>query len=452
MNPVTQYLGLYRELEGAFRSGAPEPMNSLRGKALDALSDARLPRRGDEGYEKTSLEDIFASDYGINVNRLSATADIAESFRCDVPNLSTLLGITVNDTVHISPKVAKKLPEGVVFSSLRDAWKIIPGVMSSHYGRLASLERPEVALNTLLAQDGVMVYLPEGVRLEKPLQLVNIFASSTPVMGVRRVLVVAEPGAKGQLLMCDHTQSGCPGALSSQVVEIFCGAGAEFDYYDIEESSALTSRVSSVFVEQRAGSRLLMNGTTLTCGTTRNDYSVELAGEGSHTLLAGMAIGSAEMQIDNSSVVRHLAPRCHSNQLFKYVLDEKAQGAFEGSIVVRPEAPFTEAYQSNRNLLAGNAARMHTRPQLEIYNDDVKCSHGAATGQLDNEALFYMRTRGIPEGEARKMLMQAFMTDVIDTVAMEGLRDRLRHLVERRFDDNARGCSDCRATTSCKKQ
>ena len=125
------------------------------------------------------------------------------------------------------------------------------------------------------------------------------------------------------------------------------------------------------------------------------------------------------------------------------MLDDDSTGAFEGSILVAPGSILTEAYQSNRNILASPSARMHTRPQLEIYNDDVKCSHGATTGQLDDEALFYMRTRGIPEREARVMLMQAFMTDVIDTVAIEGLRDRLRHLVERRFAGADTTCGDC---------
>ena len=149
------------------------------------------------------------------------------------------------------------------------------------------------------------------------------------------------------------------------------------------------------------------------------------------------------MHADNSSNVNHRAAHCRSSQLFKYVLDDQSTGAFEGSILVSPEAPYTEAYQSNRNMLASQQARMHTKPQLEIYNDEVKCSHGATTGQLDASALFYMRSRGISEKEARLMLMQAFMADVIETVRMEGLRDRLRHLVEKRFYGQQTLCADC---------
>ena len=157
-----------------------------------------------------------------------------------------------------------------------------------------------------------------------------------------------------------------------------------------------------------------------------------------------MAIGSEKMHIDNDSAINHRAPHCKSNQLFKYVLDEEATGAFEGSILVTPEAQYTEAYQSNRNILASTSARMHCKPQLEIYNDEVKCSHGATTGQLDTDALFYMRTRGIPEAEARTMLMQAFMIDVIETMHIAGLQERLRHLVERRFAGTLGNCSACK--------
>ncbi len=162
-------------------------------------------------------------------------------------------------------------------------------------------------------------------------------------------------------------------------------------------------------------------------------------------MLAGMVIGSGKMHVDNDSDIRHMAPRCHSNQLFKYVLDEESKGAFEGSIFVAPGARFTEAYQSNRNILASTTAKMHCKPQLEIYNDDVKCSHGATTGQLDTDALFYMRSRGIPESEARTMLMQAFMVDVIDTVHISGLRERLLHLVDRRFSGTLGDCAGCRS-------
>lgn len=451
MNSLSQYLELYRLNAAAIDAHSAPAMNRLRPEAFRMLSQKCLPEKGDENYERTSLNDMFASDFGLNINRVPLPADVSASFRCDVPNMSTLLGVVVNDEFHPTRTLTGALPAGVSFCSLRRAALEHPEIVERYYGSLASIDHPAVALNTMLAQDGVFIHIPAGVRLEKPLQLVNIFSAPTALMAPRRVLVVVEDGASAKLLVCDHTQDSNTDYMANEVVEIHIGADASLDYYTIEESSALTRRHSALFASQNARSRFNAGSITLTCGTTRNEFSLDLSQPEADCRLAGMVIGSGSQHIDNNITLRHLAERCHSNQLFKYVLDGKADGAFGGRILVTPQARFTDANQTDRNLLASPEARMHAKPQLEIYNDDVRCSHGASTGQLDGEALFYMRTRGIPETEARNMLMQAFMADVIESVHMEELRDRLRHLVERRFHGGETGCSDCHTTSDCPK-
>lgn len=443
MNSLSQYLELYRLNAATIDAGSAAALNAKRREAFEALSEASLPERGDEDYEQTSVNDMFADDYGLNINRVDIPADIAATFRCDVPNMSTLLGIVVNDSFRPTKPLLAALPDGVTFRSLRQAAIDGDPTIAAHYGTLAPLTNPAVALNTTLVQDGVLIHIDRGVRLEKPLQLVNIFSAPTSLMAPRRVLVVLEEGASAKLLVCDHTQDRDTKYLSSEVTEIVLGKDSQLDYYTIEESSAKTTRHANIYSHQAEGSRLNAGTVTLTCGITRNDFSLDLDGAHADCRLAGMVIGSDRQHADNNVTLRHLAPRCHSNQLFKYVLDDHATGAFGGRILVTPQAQFTDAYQTDRNLLASRDARMHSKPQLEIYNDDVKCSHGATTGQLDSEALFYMQTRGIPEPEARKMLMQAFMADVIDSIAMEELRDRLRHLVEKRFNGGEFGCSTC---------
>lgn len=442
---IRQYTDLFRENRELIDSHSAPLLNSRRQAAYDTLMASRLPERGDESYEKTSVNDMFAPDYGLNLAGMDLPVNPAESFHCGVPNMSTRLAVVANDTFHPTQGLAERLPDGVVFTSLKSAAERWPDLVGKYYGTVAPADNPTVALNTMLVQQGVFLYIPAGVTLDKPLQLVNIFRSDFPLMAVRRLLVVVGEGASGRLLVCDHTARTDRevGYLSSQVVEIIAEKDSTFDYYDIEESSASTSRLSQTFVRQHDGSNLIVNGMTLSGGTTRNDWSIDIVGERCETLLAGMAVATDRQHVDNYSAVRHLAPRGHSRQLFKYVLDDRSTGAFEGGILVTPDAPFTEAYQSNRNVLASTDARMHTKPQLEIYNDEVKCSHGATTGQLDREALFYMQTRGIPEKEARTMLMQAFMTDVIDTVKMEGLRERLLQLVDRRFHRCEARCADC---------
>ncbi len=443
MGSLSQYINLYRDNSAAIASHSAPALNVMREPALEAIEGKELPDAGTEGYEKTSIDEMMAPDFGANINRVNIPVDIAASFHCGVPSLSTLLGVVVNDSFHPVKSLESRLPEGVIYCSLAKAAATYPGLVARYYGKTAPLSSPTVALNTLLAQDGVFIYIPDGLQLEKPLQLVNIFSSPTPLMAVRRVLVAVGKNASARLLVCDHTQN-CGGQyLASQVIEITLDEGARLDYYDLEESAEGTSRCSQLFARQATDSSLLVNGMTLSCGTTRNDYTIDVDGDRCDTLLAGMAIASGRQHVDNSSSVNHTGTYCHSRQLFKYVLDDDASGAFEGGITVNEGAVGTEAYQSDRNLLASTGAAMHTKPQLLIYCDDVKCSHGATTGQLDRDALFYMRSRGIGEKTARTMLMQAFMADVIDTVRMEGLRERLHLLVEKRFHGQASFCRDC---------
>lgn len=446
MSALSQYIELFDFHREVIEDKSAKVLNDYRQEARNALKNKELPKKGSEGYEKISIEDMYAHNFGININRVNIPVDVSLSFKCDVPNMSTIMAYVVNDTFVPSSTLHNKMPQGVIIDSLVRVAQENPQLVARYYNTLADNNNAIVALNTMLVQDGVFIYVPRGVEMERPIQLVNIFNAATSLMGVRRLVVVVEEGAKVQLLICDHSQNSEYRYHSSQVIEAFVAQNASLDIYDIEESSNITSRYSQLYARQERESSLLVNGVTLTGGITRNDYHIDLAGDNSTTTLGGMAIGSGTQHIDNYTDIHHHSKHSNSNQLFKYVLDEESTGAFEGAINVAPGAQFTEAYQSNRNLLASKQARMHTKPQLEIYNDDVKCSHGATTGQLDADALFYMRSRGIPEQEARTMLMQAFMVDVIDMVKMDGLRDRLRHLVEKRFYGQQVTCGDCSAT------
>lgn len=444
MSAIDQYISLYRDNREGVESHSAAALNGLRPAALAALESAgRLPDKGDEGFEKTSVEKMFAPDFGVNINRVNIPVDVAAAFRCDVPNLSTLMGIIVNDRFVATATLKKNLPEGLSVCSFAEAAGTpLAEVIARHLGTAAPLDKPGVALNTLLSQDGVVIRTARGFRADKPVQLVSIFNSPAPLLAARRILVVAEEDSAVSILKCDHSQPGAD-YLSSEVVEIIAERGAEVNWYDLEESDAKTARYSQLFVRQAAGSRFQGVAATLMNGVTRNEFYIRQEGDNADSHLGGMAIGSGAQHIDNASEVTHRAVRGRSEQLFKYSLDDEAEGAFEGGIEVAPGARFTEAFQTNRNILASTGARMHSKPQLLIYNDDVKCSHGAATGQLDQKALFYMRQRGIPEKEASTMLMQAFMVDVIDSIRLESLRDRLRHLVECRFSGHPSGCADC---------
>ena len=417
---------------------------ALRADALANFERLGFPSTRSEDYKYTDVAQAFAPDYGLNINRVAIPVNPYDVFRCDVPNLSTSLYFVVNDTFYDKDLPKAHLPEGVYAGGLKAFTEQYPEIASKYYGKAAPSSKDGIiALNTMLAQDGFVVYVPKNVVVERPIQLVNIFRNDVDTMANRRVLVIMEPHSEAKLLVCDHSIDDVK-FLATQVVEIFAEEGARFDYYDLEESSESTTRFSSVHVKQAASTNVLINGITLTNGLTRNNYYVELNGEYAESTLCGMSVLDKEQQMDTYSHITHAVPNCTSNELFKNVLNDHAVGVFSGRILVKEDAQKTAAYQTNRNLCATREARMYSKPQLEIYADDVKCSHGMTTGQLDENALFYMQSRGIPRDEARMLLSVAFTSDVIDHVRLEALKDRLHKLVEKRFRGELAKCAGCR--------
>lgn len=440
-NSLRQYIDLHDEQLATIERLAPAPMNVLRKQARKSLERAVLPRKGSDDYEATDLNEVLAPDYGVNINRVDMSRESTTKFRCEVPNLSTCLYYVFNDTFHPS-STAGQSGDRVAVMTFGEAARRLPQVLSEHYGTVAQLSNSCTALNTMLAQDGVIIYVPRGVSATKPVQLINVFDANARLMAVRRLLIVLEDEAHAQVLVCDHTK-GNNNYLALEVVEIVTGRNATLDYYHMEESGMGTTRLSQLWARQGEGSNVLIDGITLTNGYTRNDFQIDVEGAHATTQLLGMAIASGDQHVDNHTLINHNAPQCQSNEMFKYVLNDNAIGAFAGKILVKPNCPKIDAYQGNRNIVAAPTARMYTKPQLEIYTDDVKCSHGATVGQLDQEALFYMQTRGISLPVAQKLLMQAFMSDVIDGVRLTSLKDRLRHLVEMRLSGDAMICESC---------
>ena len=231
--------------------------------------------------------------------------------------------------------------------------------------------------------------------------------------------------------------------MVTQVTEIYADDNAHVEFYELEENSNNVSRHASTFVKQEKSSTTLLNNITLNCGFTRNNYNVILNGEHSEAQVAGVVISDKEQHVDNFVFMDHAKPHCESTQLFKYVLQDHSTGVFCGRILVEKDAQKTMAYQTNNNLCASPDSRMHSKPQLEIYADDVKCSHGLTTGQLDEDALFYLRARGIAKADAELLLMQAFTADVLRLIHIDELRTRLEELVEKRFRGQDARCGNC---------
>lgn len=442
MSALKQYIDLYHQVKERIDAHSAPALNALRPQAADILASVTLPKQGADNYENCDLKEMLGPDYGINIDDVNINVKPENTFRCDMPMTGNSPILSLNDRTLI-PEKFPEMPEGVLVGSLRSIAREHPGLVEKYYGRLADLGNPVVALDTMLVRDGFMLYVPKNVTLENPLQLINILGATQPLMAVRRLLIVLEDNAKAKLLVCDHTQREEVNFLSLQTVELYVGKNAELHYYDLEESSQRTSRISSLYLRQEADSRVVIDGMTLFNGVTRNEYYCDFAGENADLKLYGMAIEDRQRKVSTYSRINHAVPHCVSNELFKMSADGESRCAFTGRIIVRPGSVKTEAYQACRNLLAADTARIEARPELEIYNDDVKCSHGCAIGQLDETQVFYMRSRGIPEPQARLLLRQAFMADVIDLVDIPGLRDRLHLLVEKRFAGAEAACSNC---------
>ena len=448
MNSEQQYIDLYQQAREMIFSHAPEAMNAVRDEAFEDFRRQGFPSKKVERYKYTDIQKLFAPDYGVNLNRLEIPVDPYEAFRCDVPNLSTSLYFVVNDMFYRDDKPKGHLPEGVIVGSLREN----PHFIEKYYARLAKTSDDAItALNTMLAQDGMLVYVPKNVKVDRAIQVINIL-KATPqnaqrqvpdLMVNRRVLIILEEGAEIKMLFCDHAADD-RNFLATQVIEAYVGENASLDLYCLEETHYKNVRVSNVYVDQQANSRVNHNVITLHNGITRNKLDLTLSGEGAECECYGCVIADKEQHVDNNTLITHKATHCTSNELYKYVLDDKATGAFAGRVLVEHGAQKTTSQMTNQNLTATREARMYTQPMLEIYADDVKCAHGSTVGQLNDAALFYMRQRGISLEEAKLLLQNAFINEVIDHMRLEPLRDRLHYLVEKRFRGELNKCTGCK--------
>ena len=460
-----QYIELYEQAAGIIKSHAPETMNAVRDQAYEDFKAQGFPSKKVERYKYTDISELFAPDYGLNLNRLEIPVNPYEVFRCDVPNLSTNLYFVINDIFYRGDgqvvkgerfsTVSPKLPDGVVVDSIQHVFSQrspLSAHLSQYYAKLAKTGEDAVtALNTMLAQDGLLVYVPKNVKVERTIQVINIL-KATPgnaqhmvanFMVNRRVLIVLEEGAEIKMLFCDHTADD-RNFLATQVIEAYVGENASLDLYCMEETHYKNIRVSNVYIDQQANSRATHHVITLHNGITRNKLDLTFSGEGAECNCYGCVIADKQQHVDNNTLITHKVPHCTSNELYKYVLDDQATGAFAGRVLVEHGAQKTTSQMTSQNLTATKEARMFTQPMLEIYADDVKCAHGSTVGQLNDAALFYMRQRGISLSEAKLLLQNAFINEVIGKMQLEPLRDRLHYLVEKRFRGELNKCSGCK--------
>jgi len=447
MNGVSEltekYQNLYRDNIERISSISSPYINSFRGKAFERFSSMGIPTRKNEAYKYTNLNIFFDHDY--NSYFMPQTSDFlkAEEFRCDVTDLDAHGLVLLNGFYPTITDKLRQLPSGVWVGSLNEAAIKFPELIEKHYGKYAKSDTDGlVHLNTAMASDGVFVYVPGGVKLSKPVQVVNLVQSDEDMFNQHRNLIILEKDAEFSIIICDHTLSPKK-FLTNAVTEVFVGENAHFDLIRVQNEHNAACKVTHTFIHQEKNSVTSSNNMTLHGGLIRNSTYHYLGGEHAETISCGLYLADKWQHVDNFVNVDHAFPNCTSNQLFKGVLDDMSTGAFNGRILVRPDAQGTLAYQKNNNILLTDDAKMDTKPQLEIFADDVKCSHGATVGQLDENALFYLRSRGINKREARLMLMFGFAHEVIQNIKIEALRERMDNLVMQRLRGELSRCASC---------
>lgn len=445
----TDLAGLFREGIGQLEQGCSAIMNNCRKEAFEKFVRLGGVPHKTEDYWYTNLLPVFDKDYRVVLKYIRQDVDMNEAFRCAVTDLVTNPVLTVNGW-WFDGNVQPEIPEEVVICSLQEASVKYPDLFHKHYNHYTQAGHKDslVALNTAFAQDGVFVYIPDDVALERPLQVINLLRANADLMGFQRNLIILGKNAHATVLVCDHALSN-RNFLINNTTEIFLGDRARMDYYQVQNQHLGASQINSLFVAEHRNSVFDGNLVTLYGGLIRNNMYVALNEEGGEANLYGMYILDKNQVVDNFSYIDHLAPHCISNEHFKGVMDDSSLANFSGCIRVRPDAQKTEAYQANNNLLLADTARVNTKPRLIIDADDVKCSHGATVGQIDEEAMFYLRSRGIGKEEARLMMMFGFAHDIIRHVRLEPLREKIDELVDKRLRGELSKCYNC--VMQCKK-
>jgi Fe-S cluster assembly protein SufD len=440
---IGRFSDLYAAGKKTFLEESPDIFNRHRERAFEDFIRLGIPDRKNEAYRYTNLESYLRHEY--QGYYMPATEDFreAEKFHCEVEDLDVWNMVLLNGFFPHGDKGLVMLPGGIWVGSMRAAVKQFPALIEKHYNHYTENKSDGlVPLNTALASDGLFIFAPKNTVYTKPIQIVNLLHSDKDIFVQDRNLVVVEDGAQLSLLVCDHALTP-QHFFSNTVTEIYVGHNSRFDIIRVQNQHNNAAKITHTFIHQESDSHASSNNITLHGGLVRNATWHTLAGENAETHSYGLFLADKHQHVANFVMVDHAAAHCNSTQLFKGVLDNNATGAFNGRIMVRPDAQSTNAYQSNNNILLSEEAKMDTKPQLEIFADDVKCSHGATVGQLDENALFYLRSRGIDAHEAKLMLMFGFAHEVIKNISIEALRDRIDNLVLQRLRGELSRCASC---------
>jgi Fe-S cluster assembly protein SufD len=418
-------------------------IGELRAKAIKHFALQGFPKVKDEDWKNTDISESLNHSFNILLDVEDEPIDIDKLFKCEINNFETYLFSLFNGWYVYRNKIITHFSNGVIVGSLAEAIRTHSHLVNEHFGKYACCQlNGLISLNTAFSQDGVFIYVPDNVKVEMPFQLVNLVDSDENILVNTRNLIILGKNSSIKLIHCDDSIRHSLHFVNT-VTEIYLDENSEIDYYKLQNKDSESSLINSTFFKQENNSRLLSNIITLNGGIIRNNSYVDINGKGCQSDLYGLYLVDKKQHIDNQVYIDHKMSDSGSFELYKGIIDDEASAVFNGHIVVRPDSQRTIAYQTNRNILLTDKAKVHTKPFLEISADDVKCSHGASVGQLDNEAMFYLRSRGLCERNAKMLLMYAFAAEVVNQIKIEALKERIDNMVMRRLKGELSICDQC---------
>ena len=432
---TARYVDAFKTWQSSAKGKGPSWVKELRQAGISSFASLGFPTTKHEEWKYTNVEPVVSQPFALANGEVKdlVSADILSSafVEADAPRLVFLNGVYAPSLCS-----AQGLPSGVRLTSLsqlRENDSMLPSLI----GRYANHRRNAfVALNTAFMDDGAVVIVPPGCRLSQPIYL--LYASGAmerPIMSSPRTLIVLGAGSEVSIV---ESYSGINGGtyFCNAVTELIGESDAVAHHYRLQREGAGAFHMGTLAAHLKRGCHLTAHAITLSGALIRNDVHVLLDGEGAECVLNGLYLGADKQHVDNSTEIEHAKPRARSLELYKGILDDASHGVFNGKIVVHKDAQKSDARQTNRNLLLSADAVVNTKPQLEIYADDVKCSHGSTIGQLDPDALFYLRSRGLGPDEARSLLSFAFASDIVARIQISVLRRTLDDYLAAKFRDN----------------
>lgn len=430
-------------LAEANQSFSPE-MQKVRQEALESFQEIGFPHYKMEKWRDTNITEALSFDYALWTKEFNTSIREEEIFKCDVHDLDAFTINLYRGRYVYKDEPIFEMPNGAIIGSIAAAFKKYPELVAKHFGKYHKEGEVKAfdLLNTALFLDGLFVYVPKNVKLEQPIQLINAVGREENAFVQNRNLVILEQGAELTLIHCDDSYD-YKRSLTNTVSEFYVGENARLDHYKIQNLNDNSYLFNSDYFHQERYAHVSTNKMMLNGGLIRNEVYNKLNGEGAESKILGLYLADKSQHIDNQVFVDHAVPNCESTELFKGIVDDYAHAVFNGHILVRPDAQQTNAYQNNNNIILTDKAKINSKPFLEIYADDVKCSHGSTLGQLDDTSLFYIRQRGIGIDNARLLLMYAFAAEVINSIKIETLLNRIDDMVKKRLRGELSICDQC---------